>query len=88
MYFVIRKLGTTLAICSSPYAINRRRFNLLSVMFLALTEGFQEQAGKGDVVLDRVNMEFSDEDNILDEIYQEQVFSDLYFKVFLFNNKR
>ena len=27
MYFVLRTFGTTIAICTSPYAINRRRFS-------------------------------------------------------------
>ena len=31
----------------------------------------------GDVVLDSVNMAFSYEDNILDLIYEKQIFSDL-----------
>ena len=30
-----------------------------------------------DVVLDSVNMEFRDEDNILDQICEKQIFSDL-----------
>ena len=34
----------------------------------------------GDVVLDIFNMAYRDEDSILDQIYQKQIFSDFYYE--------
>ena len=36
----------------------------------------------GDVVLDSVNMEYRIEDSIEDNMYEEQIFSDLYYEDF------
>ena len=33
----------------------------------------------GDVVLDSVNMTFRDEDNLLDQLYEEQICSDILY---------
>ena len=38
----------------------------------------------GDVVLKSVNIAPSYEDSILDQIYGKQIFSDFYFKDFIF----
>ena len=38
----------------------------------------------GDVVLESFNMTSREDDSILDKIYQEQIFSDLYDKDFIF----
>ena len=36
----------------------------------------------GDVVLDSFNLAYKDQDNILDKIYEKQIFSVLYYKDF------
>ena len=38
----------------------------------------------GDVVLDNVNMLYTFKESILDQIYKNQVFADLYFEDVLF----
>ena len=37
-----------------------------------------------DVILDSVNMTYRDEDRILDQIYEKQIFWDLYYQDFEF----
>ena len=39
---------------------------------------------RGDVVLDSFNMAYMDENSILDQIYQNQIFSDFYYEGFEF----
>ena len=37
-----------------------------------------------DVVLDSVNMAFREEDSIFNQLYEKQIFSDLYFEDLIF----
>ena len=47
-------------------------------LFVGLQTNYSEQRQNGDVVLDSFNILYRDEDSILDQIYEKQLFSAFY----------